>query len=99
MSVTEAARQAYPAERDVEVPLAQGEWRRSSRSEFNSCVEVCFVGDRVPVRNSRDPDGPVVVFTAPEWDAFVAGVKLGEFDLPATSRTVATSDTPAGDRR
>ena len=60
-------------------------WRKSSRSQFSACVEVCFVGDRVPLRNSRDPDGPVLVFTAPEWDAFVAGVKLGEFDRPAAS--------------
>jgi hypothetical protein len=60
-------------------------WRRSSRSQYNACVEVRFQGDRVPVRNSRDPDGPVLVFTASEWDAFVAGVKLGEFDRPAAS--------------
>jgi len=64
------------------VNLSESGWRRSSRSQFNSCVEVSFLGDRVPVRNSRDPDGPVVVFTASEWDAFVAGVKLGEFDRP-----------------
>jgi hypothetical protein len=57
-------------------------WRKSSRSQFNNCVEVCFVGDDVPLRNSRDPDGPVLVFTAPEWDAFVEGVKRGEFDRP-----------------
>ena len=45
-------------------------------------VEVRFCGDCVPLRNSRDPDGPVLVFSAPEWDAFVEGVKLGEFDRP-----------------
>ncbi len=43
------------------------------------------MGDRVPLRNSRDPDGPVLVFTAGEWDAFVAGVKRGEFDRPPPS--------------
>ena len=59
-------------------------WRKSSRSQFNACVEVRFVGETVPVRNSRDPAGPVLVFTAPEWDAFVAGVKLGEFDRPTS---------------
>jgi hypothetical protein len=65
-------------------PLLDDAWRKSSLSEFSTCVEVRLVGDRVPLRNSRDPDGPVVVFTAPEWDAFVAAVKLGEFDLPTT---------------
>jgi Domain of unknown function (DUF397) len=69
----------------VILPELESVWRTSSRSQFNACVEVCFVGGRVPVRNSRDPDGPVLVFTAPEWDAFVAGVKLGEFDRPAAS--------------
>ena len=58
-------------------------WRKSSRSQYNSCVEVRFLDDCVPLRNSRDPDGPVLVFTAPEWDAFVEGVKRGEFDRPA----------------
>jgi len=57
-------------------------WRKSSRSQYNNCVEVCFVGDDVPLRNSRDPDGPVLVFTALEWDAFGEGVKRGEFDRP-----------------
>jgi hypothetical protein len=64
------------------VPELQQTWRKSSRSQFNACVEVRFEGDRVPLRNSRDPDGPVLVFTGREWDAFVAGVKLGEFDRP-----------------
>jgi hypothetical protein len=35
----------------------------------------------VAVRDSKDPAGPVLVFTAPEWDAFVGGAKDGEFDL------------------
>jgi hypothetical protein len=57
-------------------------WRRSSRSQYNNCVEVRFVGDSVSLRNSRDPAGPVLLFTAPEWDAFVEGVKRGEFGRP-----------------
>ena len=31
--------------------------------------------------NSADPDGPKLYFTEAEWDAFVLGVKDGEFDL------------------
>jgi hypothetical protein len=39
------------------------------------------LGDRVIVmRDSKKPDGPVLYFTEAEWDAFVAGVKDGEFD-------------------
>lgn len=66
------------------MPELERAWRKSSRSQYNACVEVCFLDDRVPLRNSRDPDGPVIVFTAPEWDAFVEGVKLGEFDRPTS---------------
>jgi hypothetical protein len=32
------------------------------------------------IRNSGDPDGPAVSFTRQEWDAFLAGVKAGDFD-------------------
>ncbi|MCP2339971.1 MULTISPECIES: DUF397 domain-containing protein [Actinomadura] len=38
-------------------------------------------GERaVVMRSAKDDDGPVLYFTEAEWDAFVAGVKDGEFD-------------------
>ncbi|MFD9125592.1 DUF397 domain-containing protein [Kitasatospora sp. NPDC059571] len=37
--------------------------------------------DVVPVRDSKDPDGPALLFPLTEWSAFVAAVKSGE--LPA----------------
>jgi hypothetical protein len=33
------------------------------------------------MRDAKDPDGAKLVFTPDEWDAFVLGVKDGEFDL------------------
>jgi Domain of unknown function (DUF397) len=63
------------------VDLSTAKWRKSSRSGGNGCVEVAFVGDRVAVRDSKDPGGPVLVFTAHEWEAFTGGVGDGEFDL------------------
>ena len=39
----------------------------------------------VAMRNSRDPHGPALVFTAAEWDAFLAGARDGEFDRQARS--------------
>jgi hypothetical protein len=36
--------------------------------------------DGVLVRDSKDPDGPWLAYTNPEWDAFVNGVRHGEFD-------------------
>jgi uncharacterized protein DUF397 len=35
----------------------------------------------ITMRDAKDPDSPTLVFTPAEWDAFVAGVKDGEFDL------------------
>lgn len=67
------------------VPLdpSQGPvWRKSSFSgEKQECVEVLDLPDGgFAVRNSTDPDGPVLTFTAGERAAFIKGAKAGEFD-------------------
>ena len=56
-------------------------WWKSSFSSQGDCVEVAFAGrDQVFVRDSKDPDGPVLQFSLSEWAALAAGVKAGEFD-------------------
>jgi hypothetical protein len=67
----------------MNVDLAAANWRKSTRSGpwTDNCVEVAFVGEAILVRDSKDPDGSVLVFTVSEWDAFVSGAKDGEFDL------------------
>ncbi|MFI1995318.1 DUF397 domain-containing protein [Actinoplanes sp. NPDC020271] len=59
-------------------------WRKSVRSDNNggSCVEVADLSDGgAAVRDSKDKGtGPVLIFTAAEWDSFLGGVKDGEFD-------------------
>ena len=56
-------------------------WRTSSRSGANgNCVEVAQLDDVVAVRDSKDRTGPVLVFEAAAWAAFIAGAKDGEFD-------------------
>ena len=42
---------------------------------------MAFVGEAIAVRDSKNPAGPVLMFTQGEWDAFVGGAKDGEFDL------------------
>lgn len=60
---------------------AGAEWRKSTLSTTNGCVEVAFVDDRVAVRDSKHQGhGPVLEFTAHEWQAFLGGVRRGEFD-------------------
>ncbi|HEU4424613.1 MAG TPA: DUF397 domain-containing protein [Pilimelia sp.] len=67
----------------LRVDLSHAEWQKSSRSGPNcdNCVEVAFVDGAIAVRDSKNPTGPVLLFTQDEWDAFVGGAKDGEFDL------------------
>ena len=55
-------------------------WRKSSTCADNACIEVAQDGDDVLVRNSDRPTD-ITRHTPSEWDAFVAGVKNGDFDL------------------
>jgi hypothetical protein len=58
-------------------------WRKSSRSgpTGGNCVQIAVLaGGDVAMRNSRDPDGPALIFTPAEWEAFRGGVADGEFD-------------------
>jgi len=55
-------------------------WRKSGYSSpSGNCVEVAKLTDGVALRNSRFPDGPALIFTSAEWDAFLRGVKDGGF--------------------
>jgi hypothetical protein len=54
-------------------------FRKSSFSEQGDCVEVGKV-ELFGVRDSKDPEGPVLWFTRTEWEAFRKGMLAGEFD-------------------
>jgi hypothetical protein len=55
---------------------------KSGGSGDIGCVEVSIQPSAIGVRDSKNKPGPVLAFTAHEWDVFVAGVKAGEFDRP-----------------
>ncbi|HEY2766424.1 MAG TPA: DUF397 domain-containing protein [Pseudonocardiaceae bacterium] len=58
-------------------------WRKASYSNGNGgcCVEVADLhGGYRAVRDSKDPAGPMLIFTAGEWTAFTAGVRDDEFN-------------------
>lgn len=63
-------------------------WIKSSLSVYNgNCVEVAgLTGDVILVRDSKHPRRAVLSFTPAEWDAFIGGVHLGEFDRQRRDR-------------
>lgn len=65
---------------DVSTPeLIDGEWRISSYSDQDTCVEVSLGVDAVRVRNSRNRSLPHISFAAGQWAEFTAGIRNGEF--------------------
>ena len=64
--------------------LTNAEWRKSSFSGGNGggCVEIARnLSGVVAVRDSKDRQGPALVFTPDEWRVFLDGVRAAEFDL------------------
>jgi hypothetical protein len=63
-------------------------WHISTKSADSGgyCVEAGPILDgsgRVALRHSKTPDAATIIYTRAEWDAFIAGVKDGEFDFTA----------------
>ncbi|WP_432143090.1 DUF397 domain-containing protein [Streptomyces sp. bgisy084] len=61
--------------------LSAATWRKSSHSnpDGGNCVEVADgFPALVPVRDSKAPHGPALLFGAPAWASFVTAVKSGE---------------------
>jgi uncharacterized Fe-S cluster-containing MiaB family protein len=66
------------------VGLTHHAWRKSSYSSptSNNCVEVArSMRDVVAVRDSKDPEGPKLIFAPADWEMFTASVKAGGFGL------------------
>ncbi|MER0240802.1 DUF397 domain-containing protein [Streptomyces sp. HSW2009] len=61
-------------------------WIKSSYSGSNGgqCIEWAparaATTGTVPVRDSKNPNGPTLAFGTTAWTAFVAGVKAGDFN-------------------
>ncbi|MFJ5801325.1 DUF397 domain-containing protein [Streptomyces decoyicus] len=68
--------------RTIPAPSARVGWRKSSYSNGQGaeCIEVADgLPGAVPVRDSKDPHGPALVFPADGWAAFLTAVKSSEF--------------------
>ncbi|SDH15702.1 protein of unknown function [Sinosporangium album] len=64
-------------------------WHKSSLSGSTGggCVEARWDGAAVHVRDTKQHgQGPMLMFTRGEWEAFLGGVAGGEFDLPGMTK-------------
>src|SRR5215472_13102887 len=54
-------------------------WRKSSYSGGNGgdCVEVARALPAIAVRDSKDPEGPKLIFTPGDWAAFTETIRAG----------------------
>lgn len=77
------------------VDLSRATWRKATRSGYNGCVEVGVVDGQIAVRDSKDRQGPVLMFTPHEWEAFLGGARDGEFELPRLQQPAGSAVTPA----
>lgn len=66
--------------------LSRAVWRKSSRSGANdsNCVEIAELTRTVGVRDSKDPAGPVLLFSPNSWTSFTTSLRAG-----AKCRTVS----------
>jgi hypothetical protein len=56
-------------------------WRKAQLSTNDgACVEIASTVGKIALRDSKDPHGPMLVYTPAEWNAFLDGAKKGEFD-------------------
>jgi len=56
-------------------------WIKARRSQADtSCVEMRCHAGAIEVRDSKDPDGPVLRYVSAEFAAWLDGAKNGEFD-------------------
>ncbi len=57
-------------------------WRKSRHSvNAQNCIEVADLdGAGRAVRDSKNPNGPTLTFTATGWAAFTAGMRSGDFN-------------------
>ncbi|MGH3344006.1 MAG: DUF397 domain-containing protein [Carbonactinosporaceae bacterium] len=68
--------------RPSDAQLAEVWWTKSRRSNpSGNCVEMAKLSTgAIAVRNSRYPDGEVLVYTVPQIRGFIRGLKDGDFD-------------------
>ena len=62
-------------------------WRRNTDIDGNpGTLEIGYADNgMVGLRYVNEPDGATLIYTPQEWDAFIDGVRKGEFDVPSST--------------
>jgi Domain of unknown function (DUF397) len=68
------------ASRGSELATRPAVWRKSSYCQSGECIEVSALDGVVLMRDSKDPHGSVLRYDTSEWQAFLRGIRAGEFD-------------------
>jgi hypothetical protein len=64
-----------------EAERASLSWLKAQRSTYNGqCVEIASTFGKIAIRDSKDPEGHILVYTSDEFKAFLEGARNGEFD-------------------
>jgi len=60
----------------VKLDLSRAQWRKSSYSgNTGNCVEVADLGHVIAVRDSKKPDGPVLMLSRQAWRQFTSDTR------------------------
>jgi hypothetical protein len=56
-------------------------WHKAQRSTYDGqCVEIASAVGNIAIRDSKDPDGAILIYSSAEFSAFLDGVRNREFD-------------------
>lgn len=65
----------------TDAEIAGLSWSKAQFSNINgACVEIASAPGKIAIRDSKDPGGPVLIYTPIEFRAFLDGARNGEFD-------------------
>jgi len=74
--------------------IAALSWIKAKASSHNgACVEIAAARGNIAIRDSKDPAGPVLLYTPAEFAAFLDGARNGDYDalLRLSSRRASYS--------
>lgn len=62
--------------------LRSAAWRKSSYSNgATQCVEAASIGGLTAIRDSKDPEGPVLLLAGRQMRALVRSIRTGQLSL------------------